>query len=157
MPVLYKLFNSNTLKLSYIYSCTSKLDNIIKRLNKINLNFEENVRGGNKNLCNCRRINNCPINGACCLEWIVYCASRKWQWQCKKYNGCTEVQFKKRWYNYASSFWILERKFNTKLENYYLTSVKINESRPVVKWSILRKVKRMKIPVDCVRKRIWLF
>lgn len=50
-----------TIKVSYSY--TSNLDNIIKRLNKGNLNLEVDVRSENKVLCKCRRKNKCPLNG----------------------------------------------------------------------------------------------
>lgn len=71
-PLMYKLFNRNTVKLSYI--CTSNLSNIIKRLIKRNSNLEEDETGGNKVVFNCRIKKNGSLIRICCRERAVYCA-----------------------------------------------------------------------------------
>lgn len=115
--MLYKLFNQNTVELSY--SCTSKLGNIVKILNK-NSNLEVYVSSGTKVHCKCRRNTYCPLNGVCFTEEVMYCTSvENENVSAKTYIGCTEGQFKRRCYNHTSSFRKPECWFNTTQAKYY--------------------------------------
>lgn len=81
------------------------MGNIIKRMNSKNLKLKTDVKGENMVLCNCRTKDNCSLNGLCHTERVVYCAKVKGEnSSTKRYIGCTEGQFKRRWYNHTLSF-----------------------------------------------------
>ena len=63
----YKIFNINTLKLSYC--CTTNMADIIKQHNSKVVN-EKNDNEGVQ--CNCRTKDNCPMEGMCLAKCIVY-------------------------------------------------------------------------------------
>ena len=63
---LYKIFNRNTLKLSY--SCMSTMSSVIKQHNYRVLLTTENVH----RLCTCRNKENFPLDGKCLQTCIVY-------------------------------------------------------------------------------------
>ena len=63
---LYKIFNRNKLKLSY--SCMSSMSSVIKEHNYKVLATAENV----DRLCNCRKKENCPLDGKCLQTCLVY-------------------------------------------------------------------------------------
>ena len=63
---LYKIFNRNTLKLSY--SCMTSISSVIKQHNYKVLSTTENV----DRLCNCRNKENCPLDSKCLQTCTVY-------------------------------------------------------------------------------------
>ena len=63
---LYKIFNRNKVKVSY--SCTENMANIIKGHN----NNITNAKVKQQLACNCRVKRNCPLNGDCRKESVVY-------------------------------------------------------------------------------------
>ena len=56
---LHKIFNRNTLKLSY--SCMSSMSSVIKQCNYKVLSTTKSVDRS----CNCRNKDNCPFDGKC--------------------------------------------------------------------------------------------
>ena len=68
---LHAIFNRNTLKLSY--SCMPNVKSIISTHNK-NL-IKPNTEDPNKNLCNCRKKAECPLDNQCLAKGIVYQAT----------------------------------------------------------------------------------
>lgn len=62
-PELSKVFNRNTVKLSY--SCTDNLSNIIKKQNAKNMDISAQKSSENNILCNCRNKSDCLFNGVC--------------------------------------------------------------------------------------------
>ena len=74
---LHKIFNRNTLKLSY--SCMPNLATIIKRHNNKVLRDgkQSSEAPADAVRCNCREKNSCPLDGACQTRSIVYKASLK--------------------------------------------------------------------------------
>ena len=66
----HKIFNKNTLKLSY--SCMS---NIKTKINAHNRDILRNAPSKNAKQCNCQQKENCPMNGACLKESLVYYAA----------------------------------------------------------------------------------
>ena len=68
--IFYKIFNKNTMKVSY--SCMNNVDSIISSHNKKLLNPITNEPG-----CNCRIKENCPLNNRCLITNIVYEAKSK--------------------------------------------------------------------------------
>ena len=63
----HKIFNLNTLKLSYC--CTTSVGNIIKQHNSKVLS---KTNDNNNRKCNCRSKPNCPLNGECLTQRLVY-------------------------------------------------------------------------------------
>ena len=70
--ILHKIFNRKTLKISY--SCTKNIFQIINNYNKeIIKEFQGRTSNNSKqNECNCKTRNNCPLNGLCNLNNVVY-------------------------------------------------------------------------------------
>ena len=62
---LSKIFNKNTVKISY--SCTRNVKSIISGHNKQILHPKPQQYG-----CNCREKNNCPLDNKCLTPQIVY-------------------------------------------------------------------------------------
>ena len=91
---LYKIFNKNTLKLSY--SCTGNMKNVIQAHNR------KILRPQKKTPCNCRKKDSCPLNGDC-QESVVYKATLHHNNKTFEYIGSSE-NFKKRHSNHKSSF-----------------------------------------------------
>ena len=66
---LYKIFNKNTLKLSY--SC---MPNLKAKIDGHNKKILETTLPPKTKLCNCLKKENCPMRGACLTENILYYA-----------------------------------------------------------------------------------
>ncbi|XP_057313453.1 uncharacterized protein LOC130654828 [Hydractinia symbiolongicarpus] len=95
----YKIFNKNTLKLSY--SCSTNIRNIIKGHNKKVLTSEERQK---QQPCNCRDKSQCPLNGDCLATCIIYKAEVKYVDKEEFYYGLCEGEFKERFNNHKKSF-----------------------------------------------------
>ena len=98
---LYKIFNRNTIKVSY--SCTDNIEQHVKKHN----NYVQQKNKGNIQLsCNCRDKLKCPLNGKCRTENIVYKCTSLTESNLKKvYLGLAEGEFKtNRFYNHQQSF-----------------------------------------------------
>ncbi|KAL9960709.1 hypothetical protein ACROYT_G034196 [Oculina patagonica] len=69
---LRKIFNRNTLKLSY--SCMPNIQQIIDGHNKaiLRTNTKQPQDQAARTGCNCRKKNECPLNGECLSKEIVY-------------------------------------------------------------------------------------
>ena len=74
---LHKIFNRKTLKISY--SCTKNIFQIINSHNKnITKDFQDQINNRNNNNncvkkeCNCKSRDNCPMNGLCNLNNVIY-------------------------------------------------------------------------------------
>ena len=63
---LHKIFNRNTIKVSY--SCMSNVQELIKKHN----NFIQNKKNKKTLSCNCRDKNGCPLNANCRTENVIY-------------------------------------------------------------------------------------
>ena len=88
---LYKIFNRNNVKASY--SCTKNMPSIISSHNKKSLNS----RTGNIKPCNCRKKDECHLNGQCLAQDILYkCKASTSMNPDKTYLGTAEGDFKKR-------------------------------------------------------------
>ena len=112
---LHKIFNRHTLKLSY--SCTQNVKSIIKSHNKKVLN-EHNSQSqpDNTKTCNCRKKNDCPLNGDCLQNSVVYKATVKAEGtEEKTYIGSTERSFKRRYYEHTSDIKNKSARNNTAL------------------------------------------
>ena len=95
----YKIFNKNTIKLSY--SCMQNMRNeITKHNNKLLfLNFEQTTR-----MRYCRDKASCPMDRNCLQKCFVYQAQVDSTNSRKSYLGSSEDEFKTRYNNHTMSF-----------------------------------------------------
>ena len=101
--ILHKIFNRNTIKISY--SCTSNVGQMIKANNKIVLDEpNRNTLPRKSTNCNCRKKSTCPLKGECQSSAIVYNAKLKVNNNTYNYIGHTEHDFKTRYNNHKTSF-----------------------------------------------------
>ena len=131
--ILYKIFNRNTIKISY--SC---MDNMAKIINSHNKSV---IRGAEKptKLCNCRKPNECPLAGKCLSECVVYKATVSTGNKSKFYIGLCETDFKTRWRNHNTSFKYVNKRKQTALSNHIWKLKDSGIDKPTIKWSILKK------------------
>ena len=131
---LHKIFNRNTIKLSY--SCTKNIGRIIKSHNK---KLSPNTEPAQLD-CNCRVKENCPLDGNCRATNIIYkCIVSFPNKPDKVYIGLTEGQFKKRYANHKTSF--SNKKYSKTTLSAYIWDIKEKENlTPKLTWSILKKV-----------------
>ena len=94
---LNKIFNKNTLKLSYC--CIKNMSSIIKQHNVNILSAESNE----KRSCNCRNKECCPLEGCCLKECMVHEAKVSTDNNFTLHYGTCE-EFKSRFYNHTKSF-----------------------------------------------------
>ena len=132
---LNKIFNRNTVKVSY--SCTENMANIIKGHN----NKLTNTKVRQQLACNCRVKSDCPLNGDCRKESIVYKCTACTIRQLKKvYLGLTEGEFKTRYYKHSKSFRTKSYPNSTTLSS-YVWEVKTDQNEtPNLNWEIVRSV-----------------
>ena len=95
----HKIFNLNTLKLSYC--CTTNVGNIIKQHNSKVLSKPND---NNYHKCNCRSKPNRPFNGKCLTQCLVYKATSTTSCNDFVYYGTSEGEFKTRYSNHTKSF-----------------------------------------------------
>ena len=96
---LNKIFNKNTLKLSYC--CMKNMSSIIKQ-QKVNI---LSAKSKEKHSCNCRNKEFCPHEGHCLRECMVYEAKISAEDNVKLHYGACKGEFKSRFYNHMKSFW----------------------------------------------------
>ena len=96
---LHKIFNTNTIKLSY--SCTPNMQSIITQHNSQLLNREEKQQHRS---CNCRSKPNCQFSGKCLTPCIVYKAEVIADGEKYAYFRAYEDMFKTRYNNHVKSF-----------------------------------------------------
>ena len=77
------------------------MKNLIKQHNAKILKSQEHTE---KRSCNCRVKTNCPLDGKCSHECIVYQANVVVKNECKEYFGTAEGKFKFRCNNHPMSF-----------------------------------------------------
>ena len=100
---LRKIFNRNTLKLSY--SCMPNVQQIIKGHNQTILrNSAQPTQDQAERACNCRKKEECPLEGNCLSKGIVYQAQVMSASKTETYVGLTATEFKARFRNHQVSF-----------------------------------------------------
>ena len=95
----HKIFNLNTLKLSYC--CTTNVGNIIKQHNSEVLSKPND---NNNHKRNYRSKPNCPLNGECLTQCLVYKATSTTSSNSFVYYGASEGEIKTRNNNHIKSF-----------------------------------------------------
>ena len=130
---LHKIFNRNNIKVSY--SCTRNIHQIISSHNK-------NIVSTNKESkadCNCRIKTNCPLNGNCKQESVLYkCTVTTISEPTKVYLGVTEGEFKDRFYKHQSSFNNKTYANSTSLSKYIWERKEQFNETPALKWEIVK-------------------
>ena len=134
---LYKIFNVKKVKVAY--SCCPSMQKIISAHNAKLLRPNKNQTNAEKR-CNCENgIGECPLNGNCLVENIVYKARVSSQLETKEYIGQTQNTFKERYGNLKNSFKKSYKRGSTKLAGYVWDLKDSGIIDPDIEWSILRK------------------
>ena len=134
---LRKIFNRNTIKISY--SCMNNVASTIKGHNKKVLNNEKASSAG----CNCRNKNNCPLDNQCLTTATIYQAKVFEPGKDddpKVYVGMAESEFKTRFYNHTLSFKNKDYANKTALSK-LIWDLKKTKRDYEIKWSILKQAK----------------
>ena len=119
---LHKIFNRNTVKVSY--SCMNNVKRVISSHNKRVLRetkfAQESTKDSSKHLCNCRNANECPLNNMCFTKDLVYQAEviTKEDNDIKTYIGMTATTFKGRYRNHKKSFEDIKHENDTELSKH---------------------------------------
>ena len=132
----HKLFNKNTVKISYC--CTRNIKSII---NSHNAKILFPKKSTEQRTCNCLNKVNCPLEQKCLTTNIVYKAnitSSNQNYQEKVYFGSCETTFKKRFSNHRKSFNLKQYKNERELSN-EIWRIKNSGHHPKVKWEIVKK------------------
>jgi len=133
---LHKLFNRNTVKLSY--SCCPNIKTIINNHNKKSLNSPVD----NQQMCNCRNPNQCPLDNKCLTKSLIYQATVTTDNHRPPatYIGLTENTFKIRFNNHTASFQHPQKRTNTELSK-YIWNLKESNIRYTINWKVIKRAK----------------
>ena len=138
---LRKIFNRNTIKISY--SCMNDTKQIIDDHNKQILNSSKHADkpADNTNViksCNCRQKNVCRLNGNCLQSSVIYQASVKRHNTntSERYIGFTEYKFKTRYRNHIASFRHAKHRNSTELSKHIWTLKDSNIDHSIT-WRII--------------------
>lgn len=136
---LHKIFNRNTVKVSY--SCLPNVASIIKaHNNRVLTKGRQPDPGKSDRLCNCRKPDQCPLQGNCLEPGVVYKATVTAAGSDKamSYFGLTEDAFKTRYNNHLTSF-RHERHGNATELSKHIWRLKKENKEFDIKWSICRR------------------
>ena len=139
-PHLSKLFNKRNLRLSY--STMPNLGNIIARHNHKVLRDFKKLSQPLRPTCNCRSKPNCPFNGQCLTESVVYQANVTVTGavnDTKYYVGISSGSFKVRYGNHLKSFRHERYKDDTALSA-YVWDAKEKGADVSIKWFAIASV-----------------
>jgi len=133
---LSKIFNKNNVKVSY--SCMPNMSSIIKNHNnKILRSVPHNGNDNGSPKCNCRKKDQCPMNGNCQVRSLVYNATVHVDngGERKEYIGLTENTFKQRYNNHQTSMRHEQYETSTELSKYIWMLKRGNRNHNIT-WSI---------------------
>ena len=150
-----KIFNKNTVKLSY--SCMPNMASIIKQNNGKILN--QRTKEKDEERCNCRKQSDCPLDGKCQQTSVIYEATIKTNGNSFKYIGLTEGTFKKRFYSHRASFCNEKQQTATELSKKVWELKSRNESYTIT-WKILDRPQPYKIGSTscdlCITEKLYI-
>jgi hypothetical protein len=134
---LSKIFNRNTIKLSY--SCLPNMGSVLKSTRQVPSPCQSATqeKEAEKKMCNCRKPGECPLDGKCLQSGVVYEASINAEDIQYKYIGLTESTFKTRYNAHNSS--IKHDKWRTSTElSKKVWELKDNGTKYDIKWKIIQ-------------------
>jgi len=135
---LAKIFNKNTVKVSY--RCTPNIKSIISGHNKKVLNNRNNRQSAPPKMCHCT-IRECPLNGECQLDSLVYQATvTDDQNSSETYVGICKPTFYERHQNHLTSFRHKSHQKKTELSK-HIWKLKRNNQDYSIKWRLLNQSK----------------
>ena len=130
---LKKIFNRNTIKISY--SCMPNVKNIVQQLNTRKGIPQPKAKAAG---CNCRQKPECPMSGNCLEKEIIYKATVESKKGEESYVGLTENTFKTRYGNHKQSFKKRELSNATELSK-YIWKLKDAKEEYKISWEIISK------------------
>ena len=130
---LHKMFNRHTLKVSY--STTRNIKKHISRHNYTMLN--KNKPEKEKKMCNCRRPENCLLNGECQEGPIVYQADLRTRTSSMKYISSTARLLKERCSTQKRN--LNNRNANSTALSSYVWTLKDAEEEYKISWNIVAR------------------
>ena len=144
---LHKIFNRKMLKISYF--CTKNIFQIINSHNKnITKDFQDQINNRNNNYnncikkeCNCKSRDNCPMNGLCNLNNVIYQAiiyPKENITDKNTYIGLTSTKWKERYSNHKFTFSHEHLQHHTALSKQFWC-LKNKGLTSEIEWSILKK------------------
>ena len=107
---------------------------------KHNSKVMKNPASSTTKACNCRLKTDCPMDGNCLSEWLVYKTSVSTTTN-KYYHGICENIFKERYNNHNCSFWNKSRKKKTELSK-YIWGLKEKGINYLINWNIAMKLQK---------------
>jgi len=134
-----KIFNKNTIKLSY--SCTQNMSSLIASHNKKILKDESQESQNSPEdmrTCNCRSNSTCPLEGRCLEKAIIYQATVTAENKASTYIGSTELPFKTRFAGHKSSF-VHEHQATSTTLSKHVWNLKKSGKDYELKWEILKR------------------
>ena len=112
----HRLFNRNTVKLSY--SCMMNMNSIIKAYNtKVLIKKNDTNQTEQGKSCICRDKQSFPVDNKCLTSNVVYKATANYEGTEQSYVIITECSFKTRYTQHKSSFKQIKHKNQTELAN----------------------------------------
>ena len=150
---MHKIFNRNTVKISY--SCLKNVSSIISSHNRNILSPKQQSFG-----CNCRVKNECPLNGECQTPSVIYRADviNDSNDEEKFYFGLADTTFKERYRNHIRDFKHEKYENSTELAK-YIWQLKRDNISFSVKWTIITKVYGSPNPLLCklcLTEKLWI-
>jgi hypothetical protein len=135
--VLHKIFNRNNVKVSYC--CMPNVKQILDGHNKATLKKEINKTQPSSTTCNCRNRNECPLDGQCLKQSIIYQATvtASNSTTPQTYIGLTENTFKTRYTNHKASFNNYSKRSATELSK-YIWDLKGKNITHNITWKVVR-------------------
>ena len=98
------------------------MSNTTTKISAHNRDILPNTPSKNAKQRNCQQNENCPMNGACLKESLVYCATiscNDKNYKPRLYKGSCGISFRKRYSNHKKSFNLQLHKHDTKLSTEY--------------------------------------
>ena len=142
---LRRIFNRNTLQVSY--SCMPNI-NLERKISAHNKSSLVNNSQSQEKSCNCRDKHSCLVNGDCLIQNVVYQATVESLMGKETYIGLTANQFKTRFRNHTSSFRNESKRNATELSK-HIWSLKDTKTDFAVTWKIMARAK----PYSNITKR----
>ena len=135
--LMYTIFNTNKVKISYTCFLFHRFNNIFPK---------QKIEYG----CNCNDKNKCPLDNKCLTPRIVYRAevTNDQTQEQKFYHGISDTLFKEQYENHKKSFRHKEYSTETDLAK-YCWELKDKGALPTVNFSIAKRVKGKSLINNC--------